>query len=309
MPLPVGEVLRIANEYERGGRLDDAKRLLDHILGGAPNQGDALHLAGIVAFRQGDIADGARADGALAGARHRYAALSAQHLRGVSRDWAAWTRRCDAARRATALAPADPLCLHNQAIIHYHRLELDEALDCAGRALRIDPGLPGAHFVRAEALLLRGEWAEGWEEYEWRFRIAGAAPLMPPTDKPQWDGRAVRRQHAAADCRPGIRRRDPVRALHPLGGGALSRHRDRLQRRGAAAAAADRADGAAVRPHGRMRPTMRRSARCPACRGWPARASITFPRRYRICAPIRHAQRNGRSGWTGWCRAASAASA
>ena len=97
----------------------------------------------------------------------------------------------DAARRATALAPADPLCLHNQAIIHYHRLELDEALDCAERALRIDPSLPGAHFVRAEALLLRGEWAEGWEEYEWRFRIAGAAPLMPPTDQAAMGWRAV----------------------------------------------------------------------------------------------------------------------
>ena len=60
------------------------------------------------------------------------------------------------------------------------------------RALRIDPSLPGAHFVRAEALLLRGEWAEGWEEYEWRFRIGGAAPLMPPTGKPQWDGSALR---------------------------------------------------------------------------------------------------------------------
>jgi len=94
----------------------------------------------------------------------------------------------DAAQRATALAPADPLCLHNQAIIHYHRVELDAALDCADRALRIDPSLPGAHFVRAEALLLRGDWAEGWEEYEWRFRIGGAAPLMPPTNKAQWDG-------------------------------------------------------------------------------------------------------------------------
>ena len=123
-----------------------------------------------------------------------------------------------AARRATALAPADPLCLHNQAVIHYHRLELDAALDCAGRALRIDPSLPGAHFVRAEALLLRGEWAEGWEEYEWRFRIAGAAPLMPPTSKPQWDGGALSRRHAAADRRPGLWRRDPVRALHPVGG-------------------------------------------------------------------------------------------
>ena len=92
------------------------------------------------------------------------------------------------AQRATALAPGDPLCLHNQAIIHYHRGELDACLACAERALRIDPGQPGAHFVRAETLLLRGEMAEGWEEDQWRFRISGAAPLMPPTTRPQWDG-------------------------------------------------------------------------------------------------------------------------
>src|SRR5689334_13384247 len=54
--LPTAEVLRIANEYERGGRLADAQRLLDRVLGAEPHQGDALHLAGIVAFRQGYVA-------------------------------------------------------------------------------------------------------------------------------------------------------------------------------------------------------------------------------------------------------------
>ena len=62
--------------------------------------------------------------------------------------------------------------------------------------MRLDPSLPGAHFARAEALLLRGDWAEGWEEYEWRFRIRSAAPLIPPaamlpTPMQQWDGRPM----------------------------------------------------------------------------------------------------------------------
>lgn len=192
VPLPLGEVLRIANEYERTGRLDEAKRLLDHVLAAAPNQPDALHLAGIVAFRLGDATQSL----ALMERSLAYGIDTPLYLRNICEVYRALGRLDEAlatARRATALAPADPLCLHNQAIIHYHRVELDEALDCAGRALRIDPGLPGAHFVRAETLLLRGEWAEGWEEYEWRFRIAGAAPLMPPTDRPQWDGAALDR--------------------------------------------------------------------------------------------------------------------
>ena len=190
VPLPIGEVLRIANEYERSGRLDDAKRLLDHVLAASPNQGDALHLSGIVAFRQGNIAQSLE----LMERSLQHGIDTPLYLRNICEVYRAMGRLDEAlntARRATMLAPADPLCLHNQAIIHYHRLELDEALDCAGRALRIDPSLPGAHFVRAETLLLRGEWAEGWDEYEWRFRIGGAAPLMPPTTKPQWDGKAL----------------------------------------------------------------------------------------------------------------------
>jgi hypothetical protein len=58
-------------------------------------------------------------------------------------------------------------------------------------ALAIDPEFPGAHFGIAEASLLRGDFARGWEEYEWRFRLAGVPPLMPPTDRPQWDGQRL----------------------------------------------------------------------------------------------------------------------
>ena len=188
VPVPVGEVLRIAGEYERGGRIEDAKRLLDHILAVAPNQGDALHLAGIVAFRRGNPAESL----ALMEQALQRGIDTPLYLRNICEVYRTLGRLDDAlstAKRAEALAPSDPLCLHNLAIIHYERLEIDACLDCARRALAIDPSLPGAHFEMAEALLLRGEMERGWEEYEWRFRIGGAAPLMPPTDKPQWDGK------------------------------------------------------------------------------------------------------------------------
>ena len=112
--LPIGEVLRIANEYERGGRLDDATRLLDHILRVAPNQGDALHLAGIVAFRQGDVAKSLE----LMERSLVHGIDTPLYLRNICEVYRAMGRldeALDAARRATALAPADPLCLHNQA--------------------------------------------------------------------------------------------------------------------------------------------------------------------------------------------------
>ena len=158
------------------------------MLTAAPDQGDALHLAGIVAFRRGDPAD------ALALMERSIAlgidtrALPAQHLRGLPRARPAG-RGVGRRQRAVALAPDDPLCLHNLGDhpLPPHgtrrRARLRPSTRCA-----INPGLPGAHFVRPRRCCCAASWKEGWQEYEWRFRIGGAAPLMPPTDKPQWDG-------------------------------------------------------------------------------------------------------------------------
>jgi len=189
VPIPLDSALAIARELEGSGRFDEAWSMLQHVLSAMPQQGEALHLAGVVAFRRGDEQVALE----LMERSLRYGIDLPLYWRNIAELYRVLGRLDDAiaaARRATLLAPADPLSLQNQAIIHYHRLELEESLACSARALAIAPALPGAHFARAEALLLRGDWAEGWEEYEWRFRISGAAPLMPPTDKPQWQGRA-----------------------------------------------------------------------------------------------------------------------
>jgi len=103
-----------------------------------------------------------------------------------------WRGRFDEAlatgERATMLDPADPHCHQNLGMVHYDRLELDQSIHCDERALQIDPSFAGGHFGIAEASLLRGDFARGWEEYEWRSKLAGVPPLLPPSDRPQWDG-------------------------------------------------------------------------------------------------------------------------
>ncbi len=187
VPVPLEEVFTIAADYERSGKLAEADRLLGYILTVAPLQADSLHLAGIVAFRLGRHAEALeRMELAI-----RHGVDTPLYLRNICEVYRTLGRLDEAlatARRAVELSPSDPLCLHNLAIIHYERLEIDESIACAEQALAMNPTLPGAHFELAEALLLKGEMARGWDEYEWRFQIAGAAPLMPPTDKPQWDG-------------------------------------------------------------------------------------------------------------------------
>ena len=132
VPVPLADVLRIANEYERGGPPGGREAAAGLHPGASPNQGDALHLSGIVAFRLGDPAKSL--EFMQASLRHGIdTPLYLRNICEVYRTLGRLDEALTAAQRATMLAPADPLCLHNQAIIHYHRGELDACLDCAGQ--------------------------------------------------------------------------------------------------------------------------------------------------------------------------------
>jgi Tfp pilus assembly protein PilF len=187
VPVPLNELLRLAGEFSEEGRLADAERILDHVLSVAPEEPLALHEKGVVLFRTG---------------RHKAAAETVERAISLAPDATAFRRnlcpiyerlgRYDDALRvgheALASAVFDLQTLYNLAITHYRKLELDQSVACARRALALDPSAPGPHFQLAETFLLRGEFDEGLREYEWRYRIAGAPPLLPPTDRPQWDG-------------------------------------------------------------------------------------------------------------------------
>lgn len=74
-----------------------------------------------------------------------------------------------------------------------HKLgHLDAALDAFNRALALDGNLVQARFSRALALLTRGEYAQGWAEYDTRMRCpeyvaAYRLPAMAGTPYP-WTG-------------------------------------------------------------------------------------------------------------------------
>jgi hypothetical protein len=67
---------------------------------------------------------------------------------------------------------------------------LDEALECYDRAIAIsgDEPYPMAHTNRAFALIQLGRLAEGWREYEWRWRCPGAGRYRDHLRAPVWDG-------------------------------------------------------------------------------------------------------------------------
>jgi len=64
--------------------------------------------------------------------------------------------------------------------------QLDRALEVLDGAVRLAPGHADAHWNRALVLLMRGDYAEGWAEYEWRRSIADMR--IERFSVPDWDG-------------------------------------------------------------------------------------------------------------------------
>ncbi|MGY0778037.1 glycosyltransferase family 9 protein [Azospirillum argentinense] len=101
--------------------------------------------------------------------------------------------------RSVARDPADAAGWYNLGVALYDRLEASASIACERRAVRLAPDAPGPHFELAEGLLLSGQWEEGWREYEWRWRLPGVPPLIPPavlerhghTVARSWDGRPL----------------------------------------------------------------------------------------------------------------------
>ena len=64
--------------------------------------------------------------------------------------------------------------------------DFDGAMVRYREALAIQPDHADAHFNLALALLIRGQLAEGWREYEWRWKRRGKAEA--PLPQPRWNG-------------------------------------------------------------------------------------------------------------------------
>jgi tetratricopeptide (TPR) repeat protein len=89
-------------------------------------------------------------------------------------------------REALRLNPRLANAHHNLAIARSLHGALDEARAINARALELDPGHAGAHNCQALWALQKGDFAEGWREYRWRWDIPGAAPR--DFAQPVWDG-------------------------------------------------------------------------------------------------------------------------
>ena len=94
-------------------------------------------------------------------------------------------------RTALRLRPEDALAHYRLGRVFYHLGRAGEAQASYRTALRLQPDVPEWHMALGLALLLAGEFEEGWKEFEWRWRTERMISRRPLLPVPPWNGEAI----------------------------------------------------------------------------------------------------------------------
>ena len=90
--------------------------------------------------------------------------------------------------RVLSLQPNNIIALNERGSALAQIAKFDEALASFAKALAVNPQYAEAHFNEALCRLLRGDFARGLEQYEWRWEIASARPHRRNFRQPRWTG-------------------------------------------------------------------------------------------------------------------------
>ena len=90
--------------------------------------------------------------------------------------------------RAIAIKPDYAEAYNNRGNALQDLKRVEEALASYDRAIEIEPDYGGAYWNKSLVLLLAGEFAQGWDLYEWRWKYEGAQLKKPNFSQPVWLG-------------------------------------------------------------------------------------------------------------------------
>lgn len=173
---------------EMQDRLADAEASYRAAVAWAPNLAKAHNNLGVVLHIQGrarEALDSYRRamelDPHLPEANQNYASLA--------RDPAALARALEGLRARLATNPRDAITYNTMANAHRELGQHAEALACYAKAIELDPDFGEAHFNRAQVLLQSGDYARGWQEYEWRLKLPTHSGPARRFAEPMWHGR------------------------------------------------------------------------------------------------------------------------
>ena len=177
--------------WQGAGRLAEAEESYRRAVELQPGHARAHNNLGCVLHMQGKL------DAALAEYRKALdldpgLPQANQNYASIVRDGEALQRAAQSYVRQTQANPRDAMAFTDLGNTWRELGRHREALAAYDRALSIDPELAEAHFSRSFVLLLLGDYAAGWKDYEWRWRIPAFNAPARRFAQAIWDGREVR---------------------------------------------------------------------------------------------------------------------
>lgn len=176
--------------YHRAGDLAEAERLYSRALELAPDHADAVHLLGMIAFQRGDLVRAATAI-RQALAIHPAAASYHSNLGNVLQALGELNEAAASYRRALKLRPGLAETHLNLGNALQELGDVDGSLAQYRLALQIHPDLPEARIAESTTLLLQGDFAAGWLNFEQRWRTRDYDTPMRTYPQPRWGGRPL----------------------------------------------------------------------------------------------------------------------
>jgi len=107
-------------------------------------------------------------------------------------------------RRVLSIDSKHILALLNLGNAYREQGKLDLAIEAYRNCIRLRPDLADAHHNLAMALLTRGDFAEGWDEFEWRTAISRRAGRTRSFSGPEWQGEAAAGQRLFLYAEEGL---------------------------------------------------------------------------------------------------------
>jgi Flp pilus assembly protein TadD len=219
--LTIQQTFDLALQHHKAGRLREAGQLYRQVLAQQAENTDAIHNLGKIALQVGrnDVAvvlirraislrpnyaeahynlgnalkDQAQFDEAIAAYRQAIALrpnyTDAHNNLGIAlREKGELNEAISAYRQAIALRSNYAEAHNNLGEALKENGQLDEAIAAYQQAIALNPNLPEAHNNFSYALLCRGDFQQGWQELEWRWKCNFSHFPRRNFTQQQWDG-------------------------------------------------------------------------------------------------------------------------
>ena len=183
-------LVRTALSAHQRGDLDLAERVYRDVLVQVPTHPLATHFLGVVLYQRGGIEKALP----LLQAAVEAVPQEAEFHNNLGLALAAADRHEEAIgayRSALRLRPEHAVAWSNLGLALHVENRLSEAIDAFRRAIALAPDFAQAHWNLGLALLAHQDFAEGWHEYEWRYRTPELVRAERVWPGPRWDGSAA----------------------------------------------------------------------------------------------------------------------